>query len=171
MKHKGTSAQEIKCGSCRKMFWVEQPNPGPLSCPVCFTTGWAEISRDVVILVSDAKADRVPYEDVKELWNGICVSYPKLVAITDKRKVSLRCRWEQLQELGKFEEAFRKLEASDFCKGKNDRSWKASFDWIIANQTNIVKVLEGKYDNNSISYSKNSQGNFDKMRDLNYLVE
>ena len=31
----------------------------------------------------------------------------------------------------------------------NDRGWKADFDWLIANDTNVLKVLEGKYDGQS----------------------
>jgi hypothetical protein len=151
-------ALELWCDKCKKRFWVEKPIPKTTCCPICKET--AEI-----------KSERVPYEEIKNLWNSICISFPKVVSVTDKRKASLRCRWEQLKELRVFEEAFKKLESSDFCKGKNDRKWKASFDWIIANQTNIVKVLEGKYDNYNVSYSKNSQGTFDKMRDLSYLVE
>lgn len=144
---------ELWCDKCQKRFWVEKPAPKKASCPLC---------KEIVEI--NSKSERVPYEDIKNLWNSICISYPKVVSVTDKRKASLRCRWEQLKELKKFEEAFRKLEASDFCKGNNDRKWKASFDWIIANQTNIVKVLEGKYDN----YTK---GSFNKPRDLSYLVE
>ena len=40
---------------------------------------------------------------------------------------------------------FEKIEASDFLKGKNDRKWKAKFDWLI-NEANMNKVLEGNYD-------------------------
>ena len=35
---------------------------------------------------------------------------------------------------------------SEFLTGNNDRKWKADIDWLISNDTNIIKVLEGKYD-------------------------
>ena len=43
---------------------------------------------------------------------------------------------------------------SDFLKGKNDCNWKMDFDWLIANDTNIVKILEGKYS----SYKETKEG-------------
>lgn len=45
-----------------------------------------------------------------------------------------------------LDEVFRKAQASNFCTGLNDRHWKADFDWLL-NESNLVKVLEGKYDN------------------------
>ena len=40
-----------------------------------------------------------------------------------------------------------KAKMSDFLTGKNDRGWKMTLDWLIENDTNWVKVMEGKYDN------------------------
>ena len=45
-----------------------------------------------------------------------------------------------------LDEVFRKAQESSFCTGLNDRHWKADFDWLL-NESNLVKVLEGKYDN------------------------
>ncbi len=89
-----------------------------------------------------------PYEKIKNLYNEICTSLPKVKAITDARRTHIKARWNQFkQNIEIFEQVFRKVEASDFCKGKNDRGWKADFDWLIKNDTNMTKVLEGKYDN------------------------
>ena len=38
-----------------------------------------------------------------------------------------------------------------FLKGVNKRGWKVDFDWLIANDTNYVKVLEGKYKQEDLS--------------------
>jgi len=93
-----------------------------------------------------------PYEKIKTLYNTFCLSLPQVRAMSEKRKRHLRARWRQLAgDLTAFEEAFRKVEASDFCKGKNDRGWRADFDWLIKNDHNMVKVLEGKYDNKGVS--------------------
>ncbi len=40
----------------------------------------------------------------------------------------------------------KKIGDSDFCCGKNDRGWQASFDWLLQPETHL-KVSEGKYDN------------------------
>lgn len=94
------------------------------------------------------KEPPVPYEEIKELYNSICKSLSKIRSVSSTRKRHLKARWKQLDfNIDTFQEAFEKVEASDFCTGKNDRGWKADFDWLIKNDNNIIKVLEGKYDN------------------------
>ena len=72
--------------------------------------------------------------------------FSKVNKLTDSRKKKLLAR---LQEQGEENiiKAIDIASESDFLKGKNDRNWKMDFDWLIANDTNIVKVLEGKYCN------------------------
>ena len=72
--------------------------------------------------------------------------FSKVNKLTDSRKKKLLAR---LQEQGKENiiKAIDIASESDFLKGINDRNWKMDFDWLIANDTNIVKVLEGKYCN------------------------
>lgn len=89
-----------------------------------------------------------PFNKIKELFNENCKSLPKVRDITKKRKPHITARWKQFKyDLEVFIEAFKKIEASDFCKGQNNRGWKCTFDWLIQNDTNMIKVLEGKYDN------------------------
>jgi hypothetical protein len=40
----------------------------------------------------------------------------------------------------------KKILQSDFLCGKNDRGWRADFDFFIKPETHI-KIMEGKYDN------------------------
>ena len=72
--------------------------------------------------------------------------FSKVNKLTDSRKKKLLAR---LQEQGKENiiKAIDIASESDYLKGKNDRNMKMDFDWLIANDTNIVKVLEGKYCN------------------------
>ena len=64
--------------------------------------------------------------------------------LSDKRKAKLKARIDELGE-GKIIEAIDKIKESSFLRGENDRKWKIDFDWLIANDTNILKVLEDKY--------------------------
>ena len=41
--------------------------------------------------------------------------------------------------------------------GKNKNNWNANFDWIL-NENNMVKILEGNYDN-----QKKKKVNWDKF--------
>jgi hypothetical protein len=46
-----------------------------------------------------------------------------------------------------FKDVIQKINESSFLNGVNDKKWKADFDWLFSNDTNIWKVLEGRYDN------------------------
>jgi len=45
-----------------------------------------------------------------------------------------------------FRAAVEKAQSTPFLCGDNDRGWRASFDWLVENHTNVYKVLEGRYD-------------------------
>lgn len=94
------------------------------------------------------KADKnVPYEKIKDLFHNICISYPKLIKISDTRKKTIAARYKEYDcDIEVFKTLFTKAQQSDFLKGKNDRQWTASFDWLM-NQSNMNKVLEDKYKN------------------------
>jgi hypothetical protein len=93
--------------------------------------------------------DRIPYQNIVDLYHSICVSYPKLKAIGDNRKKAISARWKQYKkDLSIFETLFGNAEDSEFLKGKNKKNWSADFNWLL-NDANMSKVLEGKYSNKS----------------------
>ena len=53
-------------------------------------------------------------------------------------------------------------EQSDFLKGKNDRNWSATFDWLIKD-SNMAKVLDGNYKN---SVSKPTKAKLNKFNNF-----
>lgn len=59
------------------------------------------------------------------------------------KKCNERCKDPEFQEA--FSKAIIKAQTCDFLTGGNDRHWKADFDWLIKNDRNVYKVLEGKY--------------------------
>lgn len=89
----------------------------------------------------------IPYEEIVNLYHEICVSYPRIIKLSESRKKTIKARYlEYGKVLSYFKVLFIKAEASNFLKGKNDNNWSASFDWLI-NPSNMIKVLEGNYDN------------------------
>ena len=81
-----------------------------------------------------------------ESFKKLCPSLPEPKALSKQRKLKIKQRLRD-RDLAAWQDVFRRMESSAFLKGGNDRGWKASFDWIIANEDNALKVLEGKYDN------------------------
>lgn len=77
-------------------------------------------------------------------FNETCVSLPKVTKLSDKRKKKLELRLKDFSAED-LKAAFEKVEASDFTSGRNGK-WNATFDWILE-EGNLIKVLEGNYDN------------------------
>ncbi len=93
--------------------------------------------------------EKVDCDFVLKLYHHLCPSLPKVIKLSEKRKSKIRIRFEEMDyDYGVMKTVFEKAEASRFMRGDNNRGWKADFDWIFTNNTNWVKILEGKYDNN-----------------------
>lgn len=95
--------------------------------------------------IEDTK-ETIPYQEIMELFNGVCVSFPKVTKMTEKRKKAIKARFNNGYTLEDFRRAFETAEKSEFLKGNNDRNWRADFDWLT-NENNLAKTLEGKYNN------------------------
>lgn len=84
---------------------------------------------------------------LSDLWNevvtGILPTVHKPVSKDRQKKCDIRLKERSFPE---WEEIFRLMITTQFLCGNNDRGWKADFDWIIANDGNAGKVLEGKYE-------------------------
>lgn len=103
----------------------------------------------------DKKID-IPFEQIKDLFNTLCPSYPKVMKLTNARKKVIKARYEEYEkDISILETLFKKAEESDFLKGNNSKGWKANFDWLL-NTNNMVKVLEDNYKNKQQSNSKSS---------------
>lgn len=83
--------------------------------------------------------------EIVDMYNDICTSFPKCLKITSKRINDIKTRIKT-NGIDEIKTAFEKAEKSDFLKGKSERGWKANLDWIM-NETNMTKILEGNYDN------------------------
>jgi hypothetical protein len=83
-----------------------------------------------------------PYIDA---WNVFASNYKlnQVESISDSRRAKFKTRHRE-----KAFDFFRILEGikvSGHLKGVNDRNWKVTFDWIIENDKNYLKIIEGNY--------------------------
>ena len=109
------------------------------------TTKFNRVLNNIDIDNKKNNIDDNIYGHVIELYHEHCPSLPKVVKLTEARKKSIRARLKTYTE-NDLAIAFDKAEESDFLK-KGSGTWNgASFDWIL-NERNIVKILEGNYDN------------------------
>lgn len=89
------------------------------------------------------KEKKVDCQQIADMYNSICISFPKLRSLSDARRKAIKARLNTYTE-DDFRTVFENAEASSFLKGSNDRNWTATFDWMIKD-TNMVKILEGNY--------------------------
>ena len=86
-----------------------------------------------------------PFEEILHLYSKILPKFPKVVRLTSRRKASMRQRWaNDLTTLKDWHMYFLDVANKPFLAGKNDRKWKADFDFLLREDT-IAKMQEGKY--------------------------
>ena len=119
-------------------------------------------SFDVAVLEEEIERDkeedkeRIDYRGIIDAYNGQCPSLPTVKSLSEARKKSIKARLNTYT-VDDLMEVFRKAEASDFLKGKNDRNWIANFDWIMKD-ANIAKILDGNYDNKGVNSNADDRG-------------
>ena len=95
----------------------------------------------------ETSEEKINANSVMDAYNTICINNPKAKILTASRRDKLNTRLKEKAFRENYKQVFEIISKTDFLQGKNDRKWKADFDWIIDNDKNYVKVLEGKYSN------------------------
>lgn len=103
-----------------------------------------EKEKDIEIDIEKEKRERTDYQLIADLYNETCVSFPRLISLSDARKKAIKARLK-VYGIEDFKTLFEKAEQSSFLKGGNARNWSATFDWLIKD-SNMAKVLDGNYD-------------------------
>jgi len=87
----------------------------------------------------------IDYEELRLLYNNNRDKLSECIALNDQRKGFIN---ERVKEHGieKVKEVILSACKSDFLNGKNDKNWKADFEWIVR-PTNFLKILEGRFIN------------------------
>ena len=94
---------------------------------------------------TNVSKEKIDFVAISDLYNSICVSYPTLKTMSERRKKAIRARMNTGYTINDFRTLFEKAECSSFLKGQNNRNWSATFDWLIMDG-NMAKVLDGNYD-------------------------
>lgn len=110
---------------------------------------------------SSADADPLPL-DFKALWNANRGALAEVQVMTSKRRRHCNARLKEQPKAEYWEALFRRAAASPFLTGRNDRGWQVTFDWLIENDTNHVKVSEGKFDARQGVSSGSGRGDRDR---------
>lgn len=84
-------------------------------------------------------------ESWNEVFSGKLPSV--LMPLSRSRELKARARLKEHQSQDFWQTVFNRIGASRFLLGSANGTWKCSFDFLIANDTNCIKIFEGRYDN------------------------
>lgn len=113
-------------------------------------TNNTETTTETTHHIADKSADSaVPAKAIHDLYNEVCTRLPKSRGLTPKRRSQIQARWKEeseRQSLSWWKSFFEYVNQSDFlANGSN--GWKgANLEWLT-NPNNMVKVIEGQYEN------------------------
>ena len=119
------------------------------------------VNDNVNDIKEKVKRENADYQKIVDLYNEICISFPRLKSLSDSRKKAIKARMK-VYSIDDFRRMFEKAESSRFLKGGNNRNWMANFDWMIKD-ANMAKILDGNYDSNGSNDARakpNSFANF-----------
>ncbi|AZO96170.1 hypothetical protein [Halocella sp. SP3-1] len=94
-----------------------------------------------------------------------------ITVLSNKRKNKIKTRWNEIDKLCKkgqspvdvFKILFTKTEASNFLTNRTQsknpkyKDFKVDFNWLMKNDDNYVKVLEGQYDNKDTNNNSHAE--------------
>lgn len=110
--------------------------------------------EEAIQLSQEPDPDLISPPELMESWNDICkpLGLPEVRELTAPRLVKVKARLREHPKVHFWNEVFAGIERSTFLRGLEQRNgdhkgWKASFDWLIENPTNCVKITEGRYAN------------------------
>lgn len=107
-------------------------------------------------------------QEIVDAYNETCVSLPRVAKITDKRKKALK-KISSKFSIGDIRTVFKKAQESSFLNGSTDKWSGATFDWLVK-EDNIVKVLEGNYDDKNAKRKKHPNRSYNLDEFQNYSI-
>jgi hypothetical protein len=86
-------------------------------------------------------------------WNEFALknSLSQISSLSDNRKNRLQSRLKNSDFKKLFNQALEEIKKSKYLLG--EKGWKVSFDWLIKNDENILKVVEGNYQDREQNYA------------------
>lgn len=103
-----------------------------------------------------------------KIWNET-PGLSKARGVSPSREKSANARWKEKPDETYWSDIAKRMAASRFCQGENDRGWKATFDFFLHPDTHL-KVLEGKYDDRKGINSKTQTGTHVRQEDLDEQI-
>jgi len=132
-------------GQNREQTIAEQGAPAVSPEPVLVLEPPVILEPSTNFIVPSGHGGPTTPDVLKDLWNDI-VQKPRILQLSDSRKEKARARLREHPDYDWWTQVMQRIAASSFLRGAGNHGWRADFDWLVANDRNALKVLEGKYD-------------------------
>ena len=95
---------------------------------------------------SSSPPEMTPKEFI-ESWNEICApeGLPAVKDLSNGRRKKIQTRLRSFPTVEFWGKVFNGIVDSKFLRGQNKDGWKATIDFVIANDENPLKIVEGAY--------------------------
>lgn len=104
-----------------------------------------DIEKDIDIDIKKDISAKADVQSVFNTYNSTCTKLPKANKLTDKRKQAIKKFLKEFT-VEEFNTICVNANNTEFYTGKNDRKWRADFDFLIR-PDKAVKLLEIKESN------------------------
>jgi hypothetical protein len=100
---------------------------------------------------------RMEAGELIETWNRVCPEHglPRKTKITQKLRDQIKRRLTHNPEPDFWIAVIETIPTRPFLLGQNKDGWQATFDWLVKNDENAVKVYEGHYSNGARASPRN----------------
>jgi hypothetical protein len=153
------SAQEQEWDRDWKKEKEKEKEKGREHTPACVPAAHSSVQetteRQNPTQTSAAEVTRA--EELLAIYQQERGSLPAAAELTPDRRRQCRLRIQVGLSREVFAAAVRRCAATPFLTGQGARGWRASFDWLIANDTNVRKVIEGVYDSAETGAATNAR--------------
>jgi hypothetical protein len=113
------------------------------------------------------KPPNCPHQEIIDQYHRILPSLARVCEWSESRKRLLRARWKEnieRQSLDWWEKFFKRVGESDFLMGRA-KDFMADLEWLVRPK-NFGKILNGRYDNRSVSGGTNPVVQFAKRTNM-----
>lgn len=85
-----------------------------------------------------------------DAWNDLAsqADLPKAQVLTAERRRKLKARLAECGGIDGWHGALAKIRGSPWCRGENDRGWRADLDFVLQSKS-FTRLMEGSYDGRS----------------------
>lgn len=152
-KRRNPANSAVEPTNDRSIFVERKVNPSSSSSSTSSTAVLEDKHIAAPAAVAERDASPPPYNLIASQY---VAAFGGTTHITDKRRKTIRARWQDPWWRENWQAALDRGSQSDFLKGGGSTGWRISLDFFLK-QDSVARILEGVYDNGNQANSDKRQ--------------